>query len=32
VTSWTDTKISRTTVAQKRRKAQGGPGTEQGPV
>jgi hypothetical protein len=32
VTSWTDTKISRTTVAQKRRKAQGGPGTEQGPA
>lgn len=30
VTSWTDTKISRTTVAQHRRKRSGGPGTEQG--
>jgi hypothetical protein len=32
VTSWTDTKISRTTVAQRRTKRRGGPGTEQGPV
>lgn len=32
VTSWTDTKISRTTVPQRRVPRQGGPGTEQGPV
>jgi hypothetical protein len=31
VTSWTDTKISRTTVPQRRQPRQGGPGTEQGP-
>lgn len=32
VTSWTDTKISRTAVAQRKSRRSGGPGTEQGPV